>query len=236
MEATSLLPIILSLASALFFSLNAIFVKRGMTKVDSRIATFISVVIPLPFLSVYCLLNGDFSYSYLLVQFTIIYLALAGILHFVLGRTMSYYSTQVIGASRTSTLTSTSIIYTTIFSALLLGEPIGIGLLIGVILIFVGTLFVLLSTPIVQTLAKPRRRVAKAVTLGLAAGVIWGLTPILTKLGVLGAKSVLLSTLTSYFFAATVYTAVSIPTNHENFKNILDILFNSEFVGISNRG
>lgn len=111
--------VILSLLAALFFSISTMLAKKGLMNVDPLNADFISIVIAVPILTLFCLLNGDFSYLYLLDQFTIIYLALAGILHFILGRTFAYYSNKIIGASRSATLLSTNLVFTSVLGALI---------------------------------------------------------------------------------------------------------------------
>ncbi len=132
-------------------------------------------------------------------------LGAAGIIHFVIGRTMTYESIRLVGANRASPIISTSILVTVILGIILLHEPAGVNVMVAATLVVIG--LILLSSA-----EQPGENVSTAAPsrgLGLAllSALFFGISPLLVRVGVLEAGSAVIGALVSYVFALVVYVA-----------------------------
>lgn len=210
-----------ALLAVFFFSLNLVLMRKSLMKVDLIKATFIVILVGIPILLVSCILDGDFSHLYLLDVSTIVYLAFAGILEFAVGRTLQYSSARLVGASRANALSSTSAIYAVVFAILFLTEAVLIKIVFALVLIGLGSWLILLSTACFEDKGKGQGYSLKGIALGLACGAVWGATPIFVSVGVLAAKSALLSIFISTVFAAVSYYALLVGTRkNRDFRSI----------------
>lgn len=210
-----------ALLAVFFFSLNLVLMRKSLMKVDLIKATFIVILVGIPILLVSCVLNGDFSHLYPLDVSTIIYLALAGILEFAVGRTLQYSSARLVGASRANALSSTSAIYAVVFATLFLNEAVLIKIVSVLVLIGLGSWLILLSTAHFEDKGKGQGYSLKGIALGLACGAMWGATAIFIRVGVTAAKSALLAIFISTVFAAISYYPLLVRTRkNRDFRSI----------------
>jgi uncharacterized membrane protein len=213
--------VILGLLAAFFFSLNMVLLRKAILKADLVKATFIVIIVGIPILLVSCILNGDFPYLFLLDASTIFFLALAGIVHFAVGRTLQSFSVRLLGAPRTDALTSTSVIYAPFFAVIFLSDPLLMNMVLGVVFIALGSSCILLSTARFENERKWHGYPLAGIMSGLACGAAWGITPIFVRVSVLAAKSPLMSLLVSTLFATISYYALLLGTHRsKDFRSI----------------
>ncbi len=147
--------------------------------------------------------TGELSQLIGLSALALGYFVLAGILHFVIGRTLTYASLQQIGATRASPLIGTNTLYTVLLAIILLGEPATPKVLAAAILVVAGV--VLLSRH-----ERPDKEIQLAskkhgVAYSLLAGFIFGVTPLLVRAGLLLAPLPALAAMISYAVALLLY-------------------------------
>jgi len=196
---------VLALLSAGFFGMNKIFLRRAVLKVsDASLGTLISVPMAVPLFFLVIVFSGKIQN---LLNFSwqgYLWLSLAGILHFVIGRSLNYHCVQLVGANITNLICRSNILVSVIIGIGLLGEPVSWRLALGVLFIVGG-----ISLPgLVQLfLEGSRHRMpkipAKAFIFGFGCGLAWGISPILIKLGLAGSGAPLSGALIS-FLAATL--------------------------------
>jgi drug/metabolite transporter (DMT)-like permease len=174
-----------ALLSAMSFALNSIFLRRAVIIVaDISVGILISVSMAVPLLFLIIAFTGQIQS---LLNFTwqgYVWLSLAGIVHFVIGRTLSYKCIQLVGANIANILSRSDILISVVIGISVLGEPLSWGLGIGVFMILAGITLTGLNSQRTQKSYDSLYRIpTKAFALGLGAGVSWGVAPIFVKLG-----------------------------------------------------
>ena len=200
-----------ALLSAMSFALNAIFLRRAVIiVVDISVGILISVSMAVPLLFLVIAFTGQLD---TLLNFTwqgYVWLSLAGIVHFVIGRTLNYKCIQLVGANIANILSRSDILISVAIGISVLHEPLGWGLGIGVFLILTGTTLTGLNSQRTQKSFESLYRIpARAFVLGLGAGVSWGVAPIFVKLGLNGIGAPVAGALIS-FVAATAILSLSL--------------------------
>lgn len=200
-----------ALLSAMSFALNAIFLRRAVIIVaDISVGILISVSMAVPLLFLIIAFTGQIQS---LLNFTwqgYLWLSLAGIVHFVIGRTLSYKCIQMVGANIANILSRSDILISVVLGISVLGEPLSWGLGIGVFMILAGITLTGLNSQRTQKSYDSLYRIpTKAFALGLGAGVSWGVAPIFVKLGLDGIGSPVAGAFIS-FVAATIILSLSL--------------------------
>lgn len=134
---------IFALASAGFAALTAIFGKIGVANINSNLATFIRVVVILIFSVLVVSLRKEWRIPGQLDAKTILFLVLSGL---ATGASwLCYYKALQLGpASKVAPVDKLSVVFAIILAAIFLGEHITAKVLIGGILILLGTILVAL--------------------------------------------------------------------------------------------
>jgi len=176
---------IFALLAAVFFACNTIIIRRAVLKVsDASLGTLISVPMGVPLFFMLLLFTGQVGVLFRFSWQEILWLSLAGILHFVVGRALYYGCVQLVGANIAGILRRTNILVSVVLGITLLDEPLTWKLAVGVSLIITGITLTGLSSRTFQTVDGKRMRIPlKAVLLGFGCGLSWGITPIFIKLG-----------------------------------------------------
>ncbi len=147
----------LALLAAATFALNNAFARRGVLSGTVLQAMAISVPLGVPLFLAAALVTGSTS---LILDFSTnawILLALAGIIHFVLGRYCNYRAVKAMGANLAGPLMEGSVLVALVLAVLLLGEHLTLIKVMGIVLILSG-----------PALSVTRRRGKKAVKHDLA--------------------------------------------------------------------
>jgi uncharacterized membrane protein len=183
---------------------------------------FISILISLPFLLIILIASGQIES---VINFTLsgyIWLSSAGILHFVIGRWMFFKAVQYTGANVTSILRRIDSLVALLLGVGLLGEPLSIQLVLGILLTVFGVVATSLNPKMVRNTQAPFLNLSpQALFFGLGTGVLWGITPVMMKVGLQGTNAPVAGTFIS-FFAATVALSFSLlsPDRRNSFSQL----------------
>ncbi len=205
----------MAILGALSFAVGTITTRRAVIKMtDATAGVLITLLISVPFFLLILIATGRIGAVTSFSWQSYLWLAAAGILHFIGGRSLFFHCTKLVGANIASVLVGVNSLASLILGVSVLGEPLTLELTVGVLLIVFG---------IMLTAANPQmfRRgqglfsdiPRKAVLFGLGAGLAWGTSPILIKVGLDGSGSPVAGALISYLAATLV---LSIPLfNHD---------------------
>ncbi|MBI4257604.1 MAG: DMT family transporter, partial [Thaumarchaeota archaeon] len=193
-----------ALGAAFGFATRSVILRKGVVKADPFTGVFISLLVSLPTAMVVAFLNGEFSKPMNFGIIPLVSLALAGLLHFLVGRGFTYASIKAIGASRTETLINTQLILSTSLGVLLLSEELTASLLIGIALVLAGIMLISL-----EEIRRERNVDAKGggtwkvkgLIYGALAGVVTGVTPFLVRVGVNQFGPAIVGNIVSTIFA-----------------------------------
>ena len=171
---------------------------------------FISIVISLPFFLVILIASGQVRSIFSFSLSGYIWLSSAGILHFVIGRWLFFKGVQFSGANVTSILRRIDSLVALLFGAAFLKEPVSIQLVVGILLTVFGVIITSLNPKMVRDNQAPLLNLSpKALFFGLGTGVLWGITPVMMKVGLQGSDAPVAGAFIS-FFAATIALSFSL--------------------------
>lgn len=171
--------------SALFAGLTSILAKCGIKKTDSNVATAIRTVVVLIFSWIMVFLVGSQSGITAISGKTLLFLILSGL---ATGASwLCYFHALQIGdVNKVVPVDKSSIILTVLLAFLLLGEPVSLAKLLGLVGIGVGTYLMIER----KTAAKqPARQGRGWLFYAAASAVFASLTSILGKIGISGVES-----------------------------------------------
>jgi drug/metabolite transporter (DMT)-like permease len=202
---------IFALVAAVFFASNTILIRRAVLKVsDASLGTLISVPMGVPLFFVALVVTGQTGDLFRFSWQEYFWLSLAGILHFVVGRSLYYGCVQVVGANIAGILRRTNILVSVVLGITLLSEPLSWKLAAGVSLIITGITLTGLSSQTFRSAdGKIARIPVKAVLLGFGCGLSWGISPIFIKLGLKGTGAAISGGFIS-FLAASVLLGLTL--------------------------
>ena len=133
--------IVYALCAGLFWGTSPVLVKRGLAGADVSAATLYQQATILLTLLVSALLEGDL-FAGKIPSAAVLIFAGTGVVGAYLGRTLFVRSVDQIGASRAQSLNNSSPLITVLLAAAVLGEPLSLSVLIGVMFIISGVFFV----------------------------------------------------------------------------------------------
>lgn len=202
---------IFALLAAVFFAGNTILIRRAVLKVsDASLGTLVSVPMGVPLFFIVLIATGRTGDLLLFSWQETAWLSMAGILHFVVGRSLYYGCVQLVGANIAGILRRTNILVSVVLGITLLSEPLTWKLALGVSLIITGITLTGLSP---QTFRSADGKIAripiKAVLLGFGCGLSWGISPIFIKLGLKTTGAAIPGAFIS-FAAATVFLGMTL--------------------------
>lgn len=200
-----------ALFSSVSFGANHASARRGLARGDVYSGVLLTLALGTPAFFLLSWFTGELSHLSTLTPIAIAYFLLAGVLHFAIGRTLTYASLQHTGITRASPLLGTNSLYTVAFGVTFLGEPASARLVAAVVLVVGGV--VLLSR---QESGKENNQIAglnRGVFYSLIAGMIFGVTPLLVRAGLLIAPLPSTAALISYSIALSLFIAgLTIPS------------------------
>jgi len=196
--------LIFALLSAGSFTGANVFIRKGTFLAgESFTATLISVFVGVAFFLFLMLLTADWQTLWSLSWQGWLLLGAAGIMHFALGRLLSYTAFRLIGANKAGAIFRTQTFYAVIFGVLLLKEPLTIFLVLGVLCIFGGLTLVSLEKE--GGASKIRTR---GILAALGGAFFWGTSGILIKPVVTEIGSPYAAAFISYLAATLVLTSL----------------------------
>ena len=199
----------LAILSAIFFALTMIFIRRGVVKVpDASLGILISVPMAVPLYFIILVITGQVQHILEFPRQAYVWLSLAGIFHFVLGRSLNYRLVQLVGANLAGILRRANILVSFVVGIALLGEPLSGPLVAGVFLILVGITLPGMSRRMFRDADGRFSKIpAKAFALGLGCSLTFGISPIFIKLGLAGSSSPVAGAFIAFLAATAVLSA-----------------------------
>ncbi|MCO4848498.1 DMT family transporter [Planktomarina temperata] len=133
---------LLSLASAAFFGLNNATIRRGVIKGSVLQAMVITVPFGVPVFAVIAFFMGGFEAMARWGVSPWLWMILAGLVHFVIGRYGNYKATQLLGSTLSTPIQQLSIVLALVLAVGFLGETVNLMNIIGIALVIVGPMIV----------------------------------------------------------------------------------------------
>ena len=214
---------LLALASAFAFSVNGILVRRGVAGAGATAGqgAFITVLLGVPFGLIAVAVTGQlFNFGEIPLGGYLL-LAVAGIVHFGVGRYCNYRGVAAIGASRAVTIQAVAIPYSIFMAIFLLDEEITLLMFIGIALILGGPAAMIerrskkpqppqgaAESATAQVPDAMKVRQLEGYTFSLLAALAYGTSPILIRAAMEdSSRTAAIGTLVAYSAAASVLTA-----------------------------
>lgn len=133
--------LVFALLSAFFAALTAILAKIGIKNVDSNLATAIRTIVIIIFAWGIVIFQGTWKQISSISQFSLIFLILSGI---ATGLSWLFYfrALQLGNASQVSPIDKLSLALTVILAVIFLREKVNLSIILGVILMTIGTFLI----------------------------------------------------------------------------------------------
>lgn len=132
-----MLGIALGLSAAFGFGASAIFARLGLEHMRATTGTLVSLVVgTVVTLALALVFSWDEVFA--LSSVALLWLLLAGVINFPLGRLLNFTGVHLAGVSRSSTLVGSSPLFATITAVTLGGESVTVPVLLGTLAIIGG--------------------------------------------------------------------------------------------------
>lgn len=186
--------------------------RRALLGLDVYVSTFFQLLISTVVLVAASLTTQDLGLLRSAPPEAVAYFGLAGLIHFFAGWTLLNATQKLIGAARTSPLIGTVPLWGAVVAALTFREvPTEVGWL-GIVMTVGGIFFISRArTPVTAAprdppaSAVPPEKLRVGVGLGLATAMCWAVSPIFTRLGLVGLPSPLIGVTVGIGSSATAY-------------------------------
>ncbi len=215
---------LLALIGALFFSFSNISARRALVRVeDTSAGVAVSVIISLPFLFLALVITGKVGDILLFPWHGYLWLLGAGIINYYVGRSLSYIATQWAGANIAGILRRSSPLVAVSLGVLVLGEVVTGKMLMGILLIVAGVVF-LGWNPWQSPESKTSvvNLSIKGILIGVGAGVCYGLSSLMIKMGLNSFSSPLAAVFIAYAGAAVIHALLHIKGDKRNLLLTMD--------------
>jgi drug/metabolite transporter (DMT)-like permease len=180
---------LLALISATFFSLNNAQARRGVVSGTVWQAMAISVPFGVPFFFFALLIFGSLSELGTFTWSNMVWLACAGIVHFVIGRYANYRGAKAMGANLVGPIQDVNILVSLGCAVFLLGEKINGLMLVGIILVCFGPVLTWKRgkpKTVAPTTFKPKW--GEGILFAVISALAYGTSPIFVRLGLSGGS------------------------------------------------
>ena len=175
----------LALASAALFGLNSASIRRGVLTGSVLHALAITVPLGVPLFALAYVAFGGLQSPPSLSYPAWAWFALAGVVHFTIGRYGNYRATRALGATLSAPLQQISIPVSLILAMYFLDETLTVLKLVGILLVLVGPVVATLKPAGVKVAApsgfQPAYR--EGVTWGVVGAVAYGVSPLMIVKG-----------------------------------------------------
>jgi drug/metabolite transporter (DMT)-like permease len=215
------LGVVVALLASLSFSLSDVSVRRGVARIPVAYGAFVTVLMGVPLFAVVALATGQLFRMGELSASGYGLLALAGVIHYVVGRNFNYAAINAIGAARASPVQSLTLPYSVLVAYFALGEGVTTGMAIGIGLILLGPAIIVERRPARRVLpveaasqaqpvsaagAEPphfEMRQVEGYFFAFVAAISYGSSPVLIRSALEGASGLsIFGGLVSYLAAA----------------------------------
>ncbi|MXW29519.1 MAG: DMT family transporter [Chloroflexi bacterium] len=215
---------LLSLSSALSFSVNAILVRRGIAGAGATASqgAFITVLLGVPFGFAAVVITGQVLRFGEVAPMGYLLLLAAGIVHFGVGRYCNYRSVEAIGAARSGPIMGVTTPFSVLMAVILLDEVVTLTMLFAIGLVLLGPAVILERRPRTSAPAassggaeSPRAtrnplelRFLEGYVFATLAAVAYGTSPLLIRAALMDAtRTAAIGTFVAYFGASAVLLA-----------------------------
>lgn len=186
-----MLGVVLAALSAATFAFNNASARRGVLTGSVAQALAITVPIGVPMFLLAALTTGQLGALSHFSGAAMGLLALAGVLHFVVGRYGNFRAAQAIGANLSGPVIQLSLGITLILAVLVLKEPMTPLRILGIALLVSAPALMRNATPEATeqaetSLTKFQPRYAEGYAFSIMAALAYGVTPLLIRLAVIG--------------------------------------------------
>lgn len=204
-----MLGIILSLLSAATFAFNNASARRGVLSGTVLQAIAITVPIGVPLFFFATLLSGNLGRVADFTPHGLWFLAIAGFLHFIIGRYGNYRASKAMGVTLSAPIVQVHLIVSLALAILVLGERLTPLRLLGIVLVILGASIMRQGEPKSTDPEAFRPALAEGYFFALLAAAAYGVTPILVRaaIGDGGLGAALAAGVVSYG-AATIALAL----------------------------
>jgi len=164
------------------------------------------VFIGIPFFAVALFVSGEWHKLWFVSGQALILLGVAGIIHFIVGRLLSYNAYRLIGANKATPFTMTNPFYTLILGVFFLNESLTVFLILGMLCIFTGAALITIEKKSVSEKGQGGffNAEVKGILAALGGAICWGITPVLIKPAVGEIGSPLVGAFVAYVTASIV--------------------------------
>ena len=185
-------------------------VRRAVIGRDVLLGTYITVIISVPFLLPFLILNGDLALITKTSPISILLLAAMGLVHYIGGRGAYNIAVKMIGVTRATPLRETNLIHSVFYGLLLLNEKLTVLSSIAIGLISVGVLAASMSQARGQGIMQKvgSGLFLKGILIGLVGASFWGISPILIKFALPGVSSPIAASWLSFIFGSLGWTII----------------------------
>jgi drug/metabolite transporter (DMT)-like permease len=219
-----MLGALVAVLSAFTFSLSDVSVRRGVLRAPVSQGAFVTILMGVPLFAIAALVSGQLLRLDELPGRGYVYMALAGIVHYVVGRYFNYAAIGAIGAARSNPVQSITLPYSVIVAYLTLDEGVSLGMAIGMALILLGPAIIVErrrdAVPVTSAPAASNEaqvdvasggfelRQLEGYTFAFIAAISYGSSPVLIRAGLEDASGLsLLGGFVSYVAAAVLLLA-----------------------------
>lgn len=164
-----MLGALLALAAAASFGLNSAATRRGVLRGSVLQGMAITVPFGVPVFLVFALAMGGFGAMAAWRTEVWVWMALAGVVHFVVGRYGNYRATKALGATLSTPVQQVSILVALVLAFVFLDETINAVNLVGILLIVAGPMVLVRRRGAVRSAAR-----GKAFEPDFVPGLLWG--------------------------------------------------------------
>lgn len=133
-----LLGAMVSIFSALSFSMNNVIARRGMVRASATQGAFVSVLTGVPLFLIAILVSGQIYRVASLSGRAYLLLSLAGILHFGIGRNFNYRAVGALGSARSQPIQGLQMPYSVFIAFIFLRERVTLLMIVAIALMMLG--------------------------------------------------------------------------------------------------
>ncbi|MGA7487103.1 MAG: DMT family transporter [Xanthobacteraceae bacterium] len=179
-----MLGVLLAALSAATFAFNNASARRGVLTGSVAQALAITVPVGVPIFFLAALASDTLATLWRFSAGAVGLLALAGVLHFVVGRYCNFRAAQAIGANLSSPLIQLSLAVTLALAILVLKEPLTPLRILGIALLALAPAL-MRNAAAERAPPKFQPRYTEGYTFALLAALLYGVTPLLIRLAVI---------------------------------------------------
>jgi uncharacterized membrane protein len=240
-----MLGALLAFAAAGFFGLNNATTRRGVLKATVLQGMAITVPLGVPIFVGFALVMGGFQAMAGWGLATWAWMALAGVVHFVIGRYGNYKATQHLGGTLSTPVQQLSILIALLLAFVFLGETVNAVNVAGILLVIFGPMILVRRRKAATAKGRDRGfepRYGPGIAWGAVCAFGYGTSPLFIALALQGGGGLadsVAGVLVSYLTASAVVIAMVLLAGGRSYMGGLDgaslrwFLLSTLFVALS---